>query len=118
MGEAFAEIGDVAARWRPLTPDEETVAWALLKDASALIRARFPGVESQVDSDVLVAVVAGMVKRALVAPNIGVSQESETAGPWSHSQSYANPMGNVFITTAERTLILGQRLKGMTVRFV
>ena len=39
----------------------------------------------------------------LLAPPDGITQQSETVGPYSQSQSYANPMGNVFLTAAERT---------------
>lgn len=116
---SFANTLDVAARWRPLTPAEESVADALLVDASLLIRARFPGIDAQVasgavDSNVLVAVVSGMVKRAMIAPADGVSQESESTGPFSHSQSYANPLGNVFLTAADMTLILGYQPSGQS----
>ena len=119
---AFASAEDVAARWRPLTSAEESVAEALLIDASLLIRARFPGIDAQsasgqVDPDVLVAVTAGMVKRAMIAPADGISQESQGMGPFTHSQSYANPLGNVFLTQADITLILGYMPAGQASQF-
>lgn len=112
MGVSYATAQDVADRWRPLTSDETTVAGVLAADASALIRARFPGIDAQVesggmDADILRMVVAGMVKRALISPAEGVSQQSESAGPYSHSQTFANPMRNVFLTEADLVLILG-----------
>lgn len=112
MADPFATAEDVAARWRPLTPNEQTTAETLVIDASAVIRARFPGIDGQVtsgavDADVLTMVVAGMVKRALIAPMDGVSQQAQTAGPYSQSQTFANPMGNVFLTAAELVLIIG-----------
>lgn len=119
MSAPFATATDVADRWRPLTSAEATVAAALVGDASALIRARFPGIDAQVASggvgaDVLRMVVAGMVKRALIAPADGVSQESESTGPYSHSQSFANPLRNVFLTAAELVLIQGYKPRGGT----
>lgn len=119
---AFAEPDDVAARWRPLTPGEETVAETLCDDASNLIRARFPGIDDQVtsgqvDAAVLTQVVAGMVKRAMIAPADGLSSQSEGVGPYSRSQSYANPLGNVFLTAAEMTLIIGYRPAASSHRF-
>jgi hypothetical protein len=122
MLEPFAHAQDVADRWRPLTSAEEPVAELLVRDASAVIRARFPGIDGQVASgqvsaDVLEIVVANMVKRAMIAPADGISQASEAMGPFSHSQSYANPLGNVFLTAAETTLILGYQPSGMSVGF-
>lgn len=114
---AFASLDDVEARWRPLTDPERLVADTLLDDASAIIRARFPGVEGQVDDDILAAVTAGMVKRALIAPLDGVSQESETTGPYSHSTSFANPMRNVFLTAADEMMIVGYQPAAISGRF-
>lgn len=113
----FATAADVAARWRPLTSAETAVATVLCADASAVIRARFPGIDGQVDAAILTMIVAGMVKRALIAPEDGVSQESETTGPYSHSQSFANPMRNVFLTAADLVLILGYKPQGGTFRY-
>lgn len=122
MGTPYATASDVAARWRPLTTEEAARAGILAGDASALLRAEFPGIDGQiasgaVDPALLTIVVAGMVKRAMLAPPDGISQESEGVGPYSHSQSYANPMGNVFITAAERTLILGKQPTGGSFRY-
>lgn len=118
----YATPEDVAARWRPLTPSEEIVASTLVDDASELIRAEFPGIDAQVDSGALSAgllriVVSNMVKRALIAPSDGVSQASEGTGPYSHSESYANPMRNIFLTEPERVLILGYRPAAFSTTF-
>lgn len=122
MANPFADPADVAARWRPLTAAEETVAAALCADSSALIRAQFPGIDDQVttgavDADVLTMVVAGMVKRALIAPDDGVSQESQTMGPYSSGRTFANPMRNVFLTAADTVLILGYRPAAVSARY-
>lgn len=122
MAAPFAVPGDVADRWRPLTDQEQSTASALIDDASALIRARFPGIDAQVDSgaiDIAIVrmVVANMVKRALIAPDDGVVNESETTGPYSQSRTFANPMRNVFLTEGELTLILGYRPTAMSGKF-
>lgn len=114
MTVPFATADDVAARWRPLSSDEQDRADILAEDASALIRARFPGIDGQVDATILTMVVAGMVKRAMIAPSDGVSQESEGLGPYTHSQTFTNPMGNVFLTAADLVLIQGYKPKGGT----
>lgn len=117
MATPFASAQDVADRWRVLTPAEETIADTLAMDASAIIRARFPGIDAQVtsgaiDIDVLTLVVAGMVKRAMVAPEDGVSQQSEGMGPFSQSQTFANPLRNVFLIASDLVLILGYQPAG------
>jgi hypothetical protein len=113
----FATPDDVASIWRPLTPEEETAATTLLEVASAIIRSRFPGIDSEVTTGAVPAenvrfVCAGMVKRALIAPDDGVSQESSTTGPYSAAQTFANPLRNVFLTAADLILIQGYRPSG------
>lgn len=114
MADPFAYADDVAARWRPLSATETSTANTLAEDASALIRAQYPGIDSQitsgaVDPTVITIVVCGMVRRAMIGGQEGVTQESETVGPYSHSQSFANPLGNVFLTAADDVLIRGYR---------
>lgn len=120
--DAFATPDDVADRWRPLTPAELAITDTLCWDASALLRARFPGIDSNITAgnptaDVVTMVCAGMVRRALIAPSDGVSQQSQTAGPFSQSQSYSNPMRNVFLTAADEVLILGYQPKAMSAAY-
>ncbi|MCW2898487.1 MAG: hypothetical protein JWO67_752 [Streptosporangiaceae bacterium] len=119
MPGAYASVQDVANRWRPLTSAEAAVASYLVDDASTLIRARFPGIDAQVsggsvDPEILRIVVSGMVKRALIAPEDGVTQESEGTGPFTHAQTFANPMRNVFISAADLVLILGYQPAGQS----
>jgi hypothetical protein len=123
MANPFASADDVAARWRVLTPAEQELADTLASDASMLIRARYSDVDARVatgslDEDVLTAVVAGMVRRAMIgaAAGDGVTQSSETVGPFSHSQSYANPMGNLFLTATDDVLIRGYRPRAVSMR--
>lgn len=115
----YADADDVATRWRPLSTSETVIANTLCQDAVALIRSRFPGIDSQVssgqvDPQNLTIVIAGMVRRAMTAPPTGVTSQSETAGPFSHSQTFANPLGNVFLTAADLTLIIGYQPAGQT----
>lgn len=122
MPSPFATPNDVAARWRPLSAAELVVATTLCGDASALIRAQFPSIDNQIasgaiDVDVVTAVCANMVKRAMLGGADGISQESESEGPFAHSVSYANPLGNVFLTAAETTLILGYQPTALSSRF-
>lgn len=115
----FANSQDVADRWRPLTDAESGVADTLCGDSSAVIRARFPGIDAQVDAAtmdlaVLVMVVAGMVKRAMLGGGDGISQETQAIGTASQSRTYANPLGNVFLTEADTVAILGYQPAGQS----
>jgi hypothetical protein len=122
MADPFATADDVAVRWRPLSATESDTAEILCGDASNLLRARFPGIDGQVtsgqiDAAVLTQVVAGMVKRAMISPSDGVTSSSAGTGPYSHTQTFANPLGNVFLTAADLTLILGYQPSASSHRF-
>lgn len=104
MAESFAVVEDLEDRWRPLTPAERTRAGVLLGAASRRVRRQFPGTDARIaagDLDPLevVDVVAGMVKRVLLAGDTeGVTQRSETVGPFGYAQSFGNPMGDLYFT--------------------
>ena len=109
---AFATHADLSARWRTLSAAEQAQATILLGDASAIVRAEVPTVDAQLaaatlDADLVKAVVCGMVKRAMIAGDTseGVSAQQQTAGPFGYSQTFSNPMGNVYLTKQDRRLL-------------
>lgn len=110
----YAQVTDLEARWRPLTPDEKARATALLEDAAVRIDAACPPPAEPTDSDALVRLIVScdMVKRAM-ASGIGpaVTQESQTRGPFTGQRTYANPTGDLYLTKADRLLLgcSGQR---------
>lgn len=101
---ALATVEDVAARWRPLTSEEVLIVQTLLDDASDIVRVRFPSVDADIASGAVsaataVRVVAGMVRRAMMNRDTeGVTQGSETVGPFTQSASFANPNGNLYMS--------------------
>lgn len=110
----FATPSDVEDRWRPLTPEETIRAQALIADASALIRSECPSIDDRLDADpptldpqVPLMVVCAMVKRVLIAGAgiDGASSHQQTAGPFSQSVSFTNPLGNLYLTKAERRML-------------
>lgn len=112
---AFASVEDLEDRWRTLSSSEEAQAAVLLEDASAMIRATCPDV-GEVDADVLRMIVCAMVKRTMLASDApGVRAAQETAGPFSQSYTYANPMGDLYLTGAEKRLLGCGRQVGFTV---
>ena len=111
MPDVYASSDDVAIRWRPLTSQEELLASTLVVDASLKVRRRYPATDARIasgdlDEREVVAVVAGMVKRAMMTGGAeGVTQRAEGIGPFSGSETYANPLGNLFFTAEDRTVL-------------
>jgi hypothetical protein len=113
MADPFATPTDVQDRWRTLTADELDRAAVLLADASAIIRAAFPDIDDRIaggdlDADIPLMVAANMVKRAMIGPQVeGVESQSQTVGPFAVSQKFGNPLGNLYLTQADRDLLQG-----------
>lgn len=110
--EPFATADDLAGRWRALTEAEQDRATVLLGDASAFVRATCAGIDDRITAGtlelaVVVAVVCGMVKRAMLAGELGegVGQQQQTAGPFGASMTFTNPTGSVYLTKADRRLL-------------
>lgn len=81
----YATTADVAARWRPLSAAESTVAAALLADASAILRARAPSIddrltEATLDPALPRSVAVQMVLRVLRNPDGLVSEQIDDYG--------------------------------------
>lgn len=111
---AFAVYGDLEARWRPLSADEQAQATVLLEDASTRIRLECTraGVDADTDVDAAVTlmIACAMVKRAMISSGSeGIQSQMNVAGPFTQQQSFANPSGNLYLTKQERRdLGLGQ----------
>ena len=107
----FATVQDLEARWRPLTETERASAETLIADASQLIVDEL-GETSNVSVATLKRVVCAIVKRAMAGPGgIGVESLQTMAGPYQESVKYSNPMGDLYLTRAERKALglVGQR---------
>jgi hypothetical protein len=104
MPSDYATVDDLEARWRPLSEAERARAQVLLGDASRHVRRRVPTLDDRLTSGELdpfdvVAVVAGMVKRVLLAGDTeGITQQSQTVGPFGEARTFSNPMGNLYMT--------------------
>ena len=104
---AFATVSDYEARQGSLSEADRTRCEALLEDASAAMRSRFrafhgaayaEGVNPSFDDNAK-AVCVSIVSRSLSVPAAlaGVTQYSQTTGPYSASATYSNPTGEVYI---------------------
>ena len=105
--DAFAVVDDVAARWRELSESEQTRCMALLADASDLIRTTCPSWQAA-GQDTLRRVCCAVVIRAMQSGDMqGVTQTSQSAGPFTQSWSYSDPAGDLYLTKAEKRSLGG-----------
>jgi hypothetical protein len=120
MAEPFATVDDLEGRWRLLSTEEQDQATLLLGDASTILRSEIPDIDVRLaatpptlDVELPKLIVCAMVKRAMLAGTDvdGVASAQQTVGPFTQSSTYANPLGNLYTTKAERRLLgsTGQR---------
>lgn len=100
---AYADVKDLEDRWHTLTDAERLKATVLLGDASLKLKARYPDAVGSADPALLKVIVCNMVKRAMTAGDdvAGISQRSETTGPFANTYTYSNPDGDLYITKSE-----------------
>ncbi|BDF40071.1 MULTISPECIES: Gp19/Gp15/Gp42 family protein [Bacteria] len=119
--DAYASVEDLQARWRPLSSDEEERAEQKLKDASLIVadECRRFGVNLNaadgMTKDALSLTVCEMVKRAMMSPvdRAPITQGGLTVGPFNQSLTYANPTGDLYLTSSEkRRLGIGRQSAG------
>jgi hypothetical protein len=111
---AYATVDDLEKRWRTLTPSEQDKAAVLLDDATAMLDAECKKARAHPHEGLLKIVCVDMVKRAMSSPvdDIPATNVQQTAGPYSASLTFANPMGDMYLTKANRKLLglLRQRI--------
>lgn len=106
MSEAFATVQDIMDLWRPLTADEQTRAGNLLPLVSDTLRNEAKKVGKDLDtlvtkdetySSVVKLVTVDVVARVLRQTTTGdaMTQESQSAGGYSWSGTYAVPGGGI-----------------------
>lgn len=110
--EPFATVPDYESR-RPgsLTDAERELASVRLADASAKVASELElaGVDwrrrmssSEVFRATLAQVTCAMVERAMSSALPGVKSRQQSAGPYSFTDSYANPTGDLYLLASER----------------
>lgn len=100
-------VDDLAARWRPLSDEETTVAAALLADAWALATTQVPGLLAAVnngtaDFGVITAVLSAMVLRVMRNPD-GVRQWS--VDDYSEMRDSSVSAGALYLSEDELSLL-------------
>ncbi|KFI49747.1 Gp19/Gp15/Gp42 family protein [Bifidobacterium biavatii] len=108
----FATYADVEKRWHTLTGPERDTAATLLEDATQIIMDTCPR-WSQASERTLTAIACAMVIRKMSVGDerLGVTNAQQTAGSFSESFTYSNPMGDLYLTKAEKTRLGGGKAR-------
>lgn len=108
----FATIDDLTNLWRPMTPDEQIRAEALLPVVSNRLRQEAENVGKDIDQmiedsdvykDVVKSVTVDIVSRTLLTStkNEPMTQYSQSALGYSVQGTFLNPGGGLFIKRDE-----------------
>ena len=110
--EPFATVEDYDARHAtPLDQNLRGVAAARLADASAKMASELEhaGIDwrrrmeaNDVFRATLTSVACAMAERSLAAVLPGVKSRQQSAGPYSFTDSFANPTGDLYLLASER----------------
>lgn len=108
--EPFATHADVESRWHTLTEPERERCDILCEDATQQIMDECPGWKSASRRTLVSVCCAMVIRKMLVADDhLGVTNNQQTAGSFSESFTYSNPMGDLYLTGAEKSRINGGR---------
>ena len=104
---SFASLADLEARWHVVDASETVKAQTALDDASTLVLDELDRAGVSVASirpTTLTAIVCAMVIRKLTTDDdhLGVTSSAQTAGSFSETINYSNPMGDLYLTAAEK----------------
>lgn len=120
--EPFATVDDLTEAWRPLSNAEAIRATRKLASASRHVRGRCRGIDRRIESgdldpEVVMDIVCSMVERAMKPPvdQLPISQQQLGAGPFSGSQTFANPTGDLYLTKQERQILIGGAARAGTI---
>jgi hypothetical protein len=104
----YATVADIEKRLgRSLSPEEQEKATAFIRDATVYIRAQagIPAPAPAYMTELLRTICCAVVLRSFQATAFGVSSVQQTAGPYSENFSFANPSGDLYLTSAEKKML-------------
>ncbi len=107
----LAVVGDVAELYGSLTPAQEGLVSALLRRASAMVRAAYPDLADRIaagtlDADTAAHAVVNMVLRVISNPR---GLRSETVGPFTRTYDTQKATGLLALTDAETAMLAPRR---------
>lgn len=114
--EAFATVEDLQARWRTLSESEQAQAEVELLDATAFIAGQLRKYDVEVDpsdevqAQNLTKVTCAVVRRSMSprldamsgTPLAPYTEATVTADVFTESYKFANPMGDYYLSAAEK----------------
>lgn len=117
--EAFASVEDLEARWRTLTTDEQAMAQVELLDATAYIAGQLRKYDVPIDgsdevqAQLLAKVTCDVVRRSMSprldsmsgTPMAPYTEATVTADVFTESYKFANPLGDYYLTGAEKSAL-------------
>lgn len=108
----FADLTELADRWRTLTAAETPRASRLLGDANRAVKREYPTVPARAAADPdfaadVAMIVCNMVKRAMTDSTPGVSEETDRRGPFALTRKFSNPDGDLGFTAREESILQG-----------
>ena len=122
MAADYATIDDLKEHWSSLPAEALVDAGQKLHEASIIIRGTFPDLDGRltlpvgrggIDPDIPRLVVCRMVKRAIDvvedAPTAGLETFQFGAGPFSMGGKVHNPDGSLYLTAADKRLLVAPR---------
>lgn len=106
----YADVVELQKRWRQLSDIEAKRAETLLLDASVIVATMCAQSGIVIDKNnelqtlTINSIVCEMVKRAMLSPvdQAPMTQFSQTAGSYTESGTYANPTGDLYLTSGEK----------------
>ena len=107
----YAEVTDLEARWRPLTPDESVRAAVLLEDAAVRLDAACPPSDPPTVQELAARKIVSceMIKRSMAAGvdagAAGITSLQMGAGPYQETRQFANPTGDLYLAKGDKLLL-------------
>lgn len=111
---AYATAADLEARWRGLSPDEETIAEVLLGDAAVIIDAAVD--TTGISADILKIVSCDMVRRCMSANGDSFALGSTVDAMVMTPMEAPGGLANMWLTYDNKRLLGCFRGKAFTIR--
>ena len=117
---SYSSLAKFKAHWPDMPEHLGGEATQKLNEAALEVEALYPDLQQRISAgalknEVVALVINRMVKRALSRANPelpdGITQLSNTVGPFAQSMSFNSSEGNLYLTAADRRLLAPKRVE-------